>query len=146
MSKKLIGTRVIGDKTYEKDAVITDAEFEASGLDAADVVGVADAPAPAAAEVEASADSSAEHDSAPAPKAGEESASVGEVEPTVAHTITAEDLERNPTLVEEGLKVGDEIQLPAHEIVVDEAWLTANPAAAENGVKVGDKVLVAKEG
>lgn len=33
----------------------------------------------------------------------------------VPHTITEEDLANNPELVEEGLKVGDEVMIPAQE-------------------------------
>lgn len=41
------------------------------------------------------------------------------------HTITQEDLDNNPELVEEGLKVGDEVLIPKEAIITDEEEIKA---------------------
>ncbi len=53
-------------------------------------------------------------------------------EPTM-HIVTAEDLEANPELVEKGVKVGDEIELPAKEEV--KQLTAAEKRAATNAAK-----------
>lgn len=41
----------------------------------------------------------------------------------IPHTITQEDLDNNPELVDEGLKVGDEVMIPREAIVTSEEEL-----------------------
>jgi hypothetical protein len=45
----------------------------------------------------------------------------------VDHTLTQEDLDENPDLVTEGLKVGDVIQIPAEDKTEDEGKPTTKP-------------------
>ena len=42
-------------------------------------------------------------------------------QPTQKHTVTQEDLDANPELIEAGVKVGDEVLIPAQEEVLDAA-------------------------
>ncbi len=44
---------------------------------------------------------------------GEDEAPVLDVPDTLDHEVTQEDLDNNPTLAEQGVKVGDTIQIPA---------------------------------
>lgn len=139
MSKKLIGNRSVGDKDFEKGQVISDEEFAASGLDAADVVDTAEE-APAApveeatpvAEVDKDAEIDAqapgqkneqEQSASPSSEGGDQSgasadAPTGE---TVEHTLTEQDFIDHPELTEQGHKVGDVVRVPAPTSKEEEA-------------------------
>lgn len=115
MAKKLLGDRFIGDATFEKDTVLSDEAFAASGLAEADVVNVPEADAVAAAETAApaaSADKEAELDSAAGKNDTSASGGSDADDTTIEHTLTDEDFVKNPALAEQGLKAGDKIRIP----------------------------------
>lgn len=153
MAYKVLGNRVAAGVSYERGQILSDEAFAASQLVLGDdAVKVADsaAPAPQAMTNPPKPDEGAELDSEK--KEGSESTGSPENAPeqtqdkelTVTHVLTESDLEKNPALASEGLKVGDEITLPAVEIVADQAYLDANPDAVAHGLVLGAKVLVAK--
>lgn len=132
MAKKLLGDRIVGDKTFTLGQVITDDEAAAMGFDAGDVADVSDNAAPVQQGAPAKADEHAELDSAEK-KEGEQSSSSGasgEQASADAHggqstgseggassseaapqkrTLTEQDLVDNPELAAKGFKVGDEV-------------------------------------
>jgi len=132
MSKKLIGARSIGDTDYIKDQVITDEEFEASGLEASDVIDTGEvatakveaetpaAPADADAVVDAQAPTdeqkNEQEQSAPVAEAtgdqGGASADESTTGETVEHTLTEQDFVDHPELADAGHKVGDVVNVP----------------------------------
>lgn len=144
MAKKLLGDRSIGDVEYKAGQIISDEEATANGFDTSDVKDCAEAPKEE--EVaEKTADKDAELDSEE--KKTDESAQSGTTDDgkTIPHILTDEDMAANPELAEQGLKVGDEVRLPAIEVTVTEEMLAAHPEWTEQGAVVGGTMLVADE-
>lgn len=170
MSKKLLGDRHIGEKSYESGQILSDEEFAASGLVESDVQ---DVPAPAVAPAEQAtpavpADADADVDAqATTEKTDvekqqqEQSSQVGSEkggsdggasvegdaktddskELTVEHILTEQDLADNPELATQNLKVGDTVRLPAVERELTQADLDTDAALPEADRKLTGKAV-----
>lgn len=137
MAKKLLGGRSIGDKSYDKDQIISDEEFAASGLTDADVVTV-DVPAPAPQEEQAQVHADAHADLDSAGNASAQGGSDADAPLVIPHTVTELNHQQGKFL---DVEVGTIVEVPAENHIVTEQDLIDNPEYAAAGIAVGTEIL-----
>lgn len=161
---KTTGALFSGGTSYDKGHVFSSEEIEALGIDKSSLVPAdveehkaqVEKTAPVA-DADAELDTAegdplqgAPTDAASPEVSGNADANGAGADKTLPHVVTQEDLDLNPELVADGVKVGDEVAIPAVEHTLTEEDRTTHPEyfvrpEGQAEAQVGDVILIPED-